>query len=550
MAGAEVRKAMGRAGALSVWGIGDDAAECYPYNGHKGRCARYRDNRPYATGRKRYRQYIADISAVNAVGSGDGDGDGTEAPAVESMVRFAVADASAASPTISMPAKTAAHPLRRLQARANARESRRLHEDGASIGSTASRSIAGALSEATGAVASLVSAASVQAASLLIPMLIPVLAAIAILSVLPTCTATLTLLPQGTGGAAVARAALSEYRVGEESGSYGHGEQKYWNRVFGGGFVNGYQTPWCACFVSWCADEAGSVGQGLVPVLGGCGGFLEWYASHPDAGTVYHGFAGYFPQVGDFIIYNSTGGPGIGHDHIGIVSRVHDDGSFDTVEGNTYAPHSSMCGLSDNHCGIHYHQRVGDGWPSADRTGNGRGGGEPSFIRPAYAASGMGEIAIPEYSSGTCPVGHSFENVPVGTYATREWDLAENSFAAGTAQARVQALWRSAGSVTDSAGFTTLDGCYLIACTSAFGDVGDRITFYFDDGTAIECVKVDAKAESVAAHDGHPATRWGHAHDANVLEFCGTDAIGDDPYLALGLDGRRVVSATNHGSIL
>ena len=132
----------------------------------------------------------------------------------------------------------------------------------------------------------------------------------------------------------------------------------------------------------------------------------------------------------------------------------------------------------------------------------------------------------------------------------REWDLAENSFAAGTAQARVQALWRSAGSVTDAAGFNTLDGCYLIACTSAFGDVGDRITFYFDDGTAIECVKVDAKAESVAAHDGHPATRWGHAHDANVLEFCGTDAIGDDPYLALGLDGRRVVSATNHGSIL
>ena len=233
MAEAAVKKARERA-ALSVWGIGDDAAECYPYNGHKGRYARYRGNIPYAAGRKRHRQYIADISAVNAVGSDDGDGDGTEEPTAERMVRFAVADASAAAPTIPTTVKTVAHPLRRLQARANARESRRLHEEGASIGSAASRSIAGAVSEATGAVASLVSAAAVQAASLLIPMLIPVLAAIAILSALPTCTATLTLLPQGTGGAAVARTALSEYRIGEESGSYGHGEPKYWNRVFGG----------------------------------------------------------------------------------------------------------------------------------------------------------------------------------------------------------------------------------------------------------------------------------------------------------------------------
>ena len=39
MAEAAVKKARERA-ALSVWGIGDDAARCYPYNGHKGRYAR------------------------------------------------------------------------------------------------------------------------------------------------------------------------------------------------------------------------------------------------------------------------------------------------------------------------------------------------------------------------------------------------------------------------------------------------------------------------------------------------------------------------------
>ena len=115
------------------------------------------------------------------------------------------------------------------------------------------------------------------------------------------------------------------------------------------------------------------------------------------------------------------------------------DGSFETVEGNTYAAHSGVCGTGANHCGLHYHQKVGDSWPSADRTGNGRGGGEPSFIRPAYP-SGTGVIEVPELSSGICPAGHAFENVRVGTYATREWDLGTNDFAAGTAQARVEAL--------------------------------------------------------------------------------------------------------------
>ena len=521
------------AGAASVW---DDLGTDDGRNGHDahdGRNSRHVHHARYAHDARHAHHPSAPGPDASAASQG----------------RFSARDASASQPTISRTPAPAVPRLKAAQAKANAATSRRLRETASAVPEAIGGGIAGILAKAAGAAAGVVSAAAMQAAVILLPLALPLLLVLALATSLPTCAATLTLFPQGSGGALIARTALAEYREGEARGHNQHGNAKYWDYVFGGGFSDGNSTPWCACFVSWCADSCGLVEDGIVPRLGGCGGFLSWYAMNPAAGTVFHGFEGWFPQVGDLIIYNSTGGPRYGHDHIGIIVSVQGDGSFETVEGNTYAAHSGVCGTGANHCGLHYHQKVGDSWPSADRTGNGRGGGEPSFIRPAYP-SGTGVIEVPELSSGTCPAGHTFENVRVGTYATREWDLGTNDFAAGTAQARVEALWESAGAVTDPRGFNMLDGCYLIACTSVFGDVGDRITFAFDDGTEIECVKIDAKAETVAPHDPHPATRWGHSHDANVLEFCGTSAIGDNPYGALGLEGRHVVSATNHGSIL
>lgn len=171
-----------------------------------------------------------------------------------------------------------------------------------------------------------------------------------------------------------------------------------------------------------------------------------------------------------------------------------------------------------------------------------------NLIQKASEALGQGENKIDETWNG-----HG-----VGIYATREFDLRHDKvpsgrltspygFPNGTAQRVVQDAWVDAGCKYDDKGFCQLNGCYLIACTSVFGEVGDKITFYFDDGTSIDCIKIDAKAEQEAEWDHNPATKWGHDDGRCVLEFCGQDRIGDAPYYALGKVGRHTTSYTNHG---
>lgn len=170
--------------------------------------------------------------------------------------------------------------------------------------------------------------------------------------------------------------------------------------------------------------------------------------------------------------------------------------------------------------------------------------------RPPASLSGAA-MQVPERSDA---------GTPIGTYATREFDLRADcrptgmaspyGFPAGTAQAQVQRRWADAGAVHDAGGFCTLDGRYLIACTSTFGSIGDKVDFRMSDGRTLACTIIDLKSQQVTSYDQHPANRWGHADGACVLEFCGTDAIGDNPYNALGLNGQRVVGASNLGSVL
>lgn len=170
-----------------------------------------------------------------------------------------------------------------------------------------------------------------------------------------------------------------------------------------------------------------------------------------------------------------------------------------------------------------------------------------NFIQEAAAKLGQGENQIDEVWNG-----HA-----VGIYATREFDLRTDgaptgmtspyTFPAGCAQRAVQDAWAAAGGIHDEQGFCKLNDCYLIACTSVFGEVGDKITFYFNDGSSIDCIKVDAKAETVEWYDPTPATKWGHDDGKCVLEFCGEDRIGDEPYQTLGKVGLHTTSWTNHG---
>jgi CHAP domain len=79
--------------------------------------------------------------------------------------------------------------------------------------------------------------------------------------------------------------------------------------------------PWCAYFVSWVAHQAGvplgDQEQGFASVDALWGWAQESGKAVP---------AGKPPRPGDLIVWD---------EHVGIVERVHPDGTIDTIEGNT-----------------------------------------------------------------------------------------------------------------------------------------------------------------------------------------------------------------------
>ena len=180
----------------------------------------------------------------------------------------------------------------------------------------------------------------------------------------------------------------------------------------------------------------------------------------------------------------------------------------------------------------------------------------PKFSAPPAAAGGTPGGASDLGGGGTGDI-----TLPdgCGTWATREFDLRADRVTTGmtspygfgldTVQRRVQDAWIADGAKHDDKGFCKLQGKYLVATTSVFGEIGTWTTFYFSNGTSIETIKIDSKAEEVCAWDPNPANKWGHMDGQVVLEFCGEDRIGDNPYITLGLSNVTVTSATVHGKV-
>ena len=107
------------------------------------------------------------------------------------------------------------------------------------------------------------------------------------------------------------------------------GGQPYWSWY---GFNS--RVEWCACFVSWCANECGYIDAGVIPKFAGCTGGSNWFKNR---GQWQDG--DYEPRPGDLIFFdwNEKGGSGPQDDvpdHVGIVERV-ENGVVYTVEGNT-----------------------------------------------------------------------------------------------------------------------------------------------------------------------------------------------------------------------
>ena len=130
------------------------------------------------------------------------------------------------------------------------------------------------------------------------------------------------------------------------------GGKPYWSWY---GFSS--RVEWCACFVSWCADQCGYIENGIIPKYAGCVNGVnrskernQWADNSIE------------PTPGMIIFFDwdnkGSSGPQDGEsDHTGIVEKV-ENGIVYTVEGNT----SDSC--AERHYAVGYYEILGYGIPA------------------------------------------------------------------------------------------------------------------------------------------------------------------------------------------
>ena len=116
------------------------------------------------------------------------------------------------------------------------------------------------------------------------------------------------------GNQAIVEVALTQ--LGNEGG------QPYWSWY---GFDG--RVEWCACFVSWCADQCGYLECGIVPKFAGCVDGANWFKGNGQWQD-----RNYEPTAGNIIFFDWDSDGII--DHVGIVKRC-ENGIVYTVEGNS-----------------------------------------------------------------------------------------------------------------------------------------------------------------------------------------------------------------------
>ena len=145
----------------------------------------------------------------------------------------------------------------------------------------------------------------------------------------------------GTGDGEIVTVALSQ--VGNIGG------KPYWSWY---GFNS--RVEWCACFVSWCANECGYIESGIIPKYAGCSTGMNWFIERGQwNGNQYE------PNAGDIIFFDwddETGQDG-NPDHTGIVEKV-ENGMVYTIEGNS----GDVC--SQNTYPVGYYEILGYGVPA------------------------------------------------------------------------------------------------------------------------------------------------------------------------------------------
>ena len=109
---------------------------------------------------------------------------------------------------------------------------------------------------------------------------------------------------------------IAKSQLGNEGG------ERYWSWY---GFAQ--REEWCACFVSWCADQAGLIQSGAVPKFSLCSAGLEWFQSKGKWQA-----AGSVPSAGSYVFFDWDSDGTC--DYVGIVESC--DGTvLHTIDGNS-----------------------------------------------------------------------------------------------------------------------------------------------------------------------------------------------------------------------
>ena len=100
------------------------------------------------------------------------------------------------------------------------------------------------------------------------------------------------------------------------------GGQKFWSWY---GFDS--HVAWCACFASWCGDQAGLIESGKMPKFSLCDDGIAWFQGKGKWKS-----RGYSPAPGTLIFFDWNGDGT--SDHVGIVEKIEGSTVY-TVEGNS-----------------------------------------------------------------------------------------------------------------------------------------------------------------------------------------------------------------------
>ena len=107
------------------------------------------------------------------------------------------------------------------------------------------------------------------------------------------------------------------------------GGEPYWSWY---GFTE--RVEWCACFVSWCANQCGYIEADIIPKFAGCVNGVQWFK---ERGQWADNSAEPIPGMIVFFDWEDEcdgGGLDGDPDHVGIVEKV-ENGRVYTIEGNT-----------------------------------------------------------------------------------------------------------------------------------------------------------------------------------------------------------------------